>query len=138
MDGRKNVLVIHSDNSPISDLIELSSCPSCVKVPLVVLCLPRASMQMRSQVYGLIFYAGHTQNILLIIQDRPHKYCHSAYVRNNFNNRMYSFTFQIYFLASAVIAATFLHEQREFLAGDIQKPTGESFLEREAISSSKC
>lgn len=46
--------------------------------------------------------------------------------------------FQIYFLASAVIAATFLHDQRDFLAGDLQRPTGESFLEREAISSSKC
>lgn len=44
---------------------------------------------------------------------------------------------QIYYLASAVIAATFLHEQRGFLTGEQQKPTGESFLEREAISSSK-
>lgn len=44
--------------------------------------------------------------------------------------------FQIYYLASSVIVATFLHEQRDFLTGDLERPTGESFLEREAISSS--
>lgn len=54
-----------------------------------------------------------------------------------FLNKYFKRFLQIYFLASAVITATFLHEQREFFAGDLKKPAGESFLEREAISSSK-
>lgn len=44
------------------------------------------------------------------------------------------FHLQIYFSISCITMSLFLHEERRYLRGEVDKPIGESFLERDTIS----
>ncbi|XP_035793651.1 uncharacterized protein LOC118467358 isoform X2 [Anopheles albimanus] len=44
------------------------------------------------------------------------------------------YTYQIYFGISCITMSLFLHEERRYLRGEVDKPVGESFLERDTIS----
>lgn len=44
---------------------------------------------------------------------------------------------QIYFGTSCILFLNILHDERHFLSGKVEKPVGESFLEKGNASSSK-
>lgn len=50
---------------------------------------------------------------------------------------VYYLNLQVYFGSSCIIVSIYLYDEQKYLSGEVDKPTGESFLEKEEISPSK-
>lgn len=64
--------------------------------------------------------------------------CQGALADHIFLHFLVSLPFQIYYGGACLVETNYLDVEREYLAGNVESPLGESFLERERVSSSKC